>query len=75
VLNQLYWRLITTSNAKNVLVSPRSSTPRGAHHRIFRVSTAPPTASCWVDHFHIANANADHTVKYATRRTRKNGVA
>src|SRR5438874_5524270 len=31
VLNQLYWRLISTSNAKNVLVSPRSTTTDGAY--------------------------------------------
>ena len=54
VLNHVYCRLISTSNAKNVAVSPRSATPDGAHHCIFLVSAAPPTASCCVDQFRIA---------------------
>src|SRR5437868_11684748 len=74
VLNQVYWRLISTSKAKNVVVSPSRTTPDGAHQCILRVSSAPPTRSCSTDHFRIATEYPIQIPKLTASRRRRNGA-
>ena len=54
VLNQVYCRLISTSNAKNVEVSAEQRDARRRPPLHLLVRAAPPTASCRVDQFRIA---------------------